>query len=155
MGYHGTLVLTLDFMERFDYPGRFWNQSLLSVHNQLNSRTKFSPWPVAKYMELLFFFLQLPVFITWSLAPEYELQQWNMKVSDGNIVMVGSEADRKGHNVQLVMERTFLLSANWRVEEFQCFTIWDKCSVVKDFPFPEGKSPVPLKLSVIQMSDKC
>lgn len=137
-------------MEGFDYQDRLWNQTLHSVHSQLNSRAKLSPWPVAKYIGLLCF-TTAEVFITRSFVPECEFQQWNMKVSDADIAVVRSEADRKGHNVQLVMVSTFLLLADWRVRESPCFTIWQRCSVVKHSPFPEGKNPVPLKLTVIQM----
>lgn len=137
-------------MEGFDYQDRLWNQTLHSVHGQLNSRAKLSPWPVAKYGGLLCF-TTAEVSITWSFVPEYELQQWNMKVSDANTVVVRSEANRKEHNVQVVMERHYSQTE----ESNQCFSFWHRCSVVKQSPFPEGKNPVPLKLTVIQMLNQC
>lgn len=124
------------------------------VHSQLNSRANLSPWPVAKYIGLLCFTTDW-VFIAWSFVPEDELQQWNMKVSDVNIVVVRSEADNKGHNVQLVMERIFLLVADRSLRESPCFTVWHRCSVGKHSLFPEGKNQVPLKFTVIQMLNHC
>lgn len=139
------------FTESFDYQDRLWNQTLHSVHSQLNSRANLSPWPVAKYIGLLCFTTAW-VFITWSFVPEDELQQWNMKVGDVSIAVVTSKADNKGHNVQLVMETVFLLLADWSQRESPCFTVWHRCSIGKHSLFPEGKNQVPLTFTVIQIN---
>jgi len=57
-----------------------------------------------------------------------------MKVIDANIVVVRSEADGKGRNVQLVMERTFLLSSYWRVKENPCPSLFDTGALLWSTP---------------------